>query len=62
MSSRELQSIESSVEECIVALGVCSTKLRVYVIALGTYDLIIGIDWLEAHQAWVYCYEKEFSP
>eukprot|EP00253_Pinus_taeda_P026722 PITA_26722 len=26
--------------------------------ALGTYDLIIGMDWLEAHQAWVDCYVK----
>ena len=38
-----------SVDNCIVDLGVCTTKLKVYVTALGAYDLIIGMDWLEAH-------------
>eukprot|EP00253_Pinus_taeda_P016553 PITA_16553 len=26
--------------------------------ALGTYDFVIDMDWLEAHQAWVDCYGK----
>jgi hypothetical protein len=37
---------------------VCTTKLKVYVTALGMYDLIIGMDWLEAHRAMVDCFEK----
>jgi len=60
MASRELQSIDLSVEQCKIALGVYSTKLKVYVTTLGTYDLVIGMDWLEAHQAWVDCYGKKF--
>ena len=40
-------------EDCKVDLGVCSTKLKAYVTALGTYDLVIGMDWLESHHAWV---------
>ena len=44
-----------SVDQCKIDLGVCTTKLKVYVTTLGTYDLIIGMDWLEAHQAWVDC-------
>ena len=34
-------------------------KLKVYVTALGTYDLIIGMDWLEAHQAMVDFFAKK---
>ena len=49
MASGEQQLVGLSVEECIVNLGVCSIKLKVYVTALGTYDLIIGMDWLESH-------------
>jgi hypothetical protein len=30
----------------------------VYVTTLGMYDLIIGMDWLEAHQALVDCFAK----
>ena len=58
MASGELQTVGLSVDQGKIDLGVCSTKLKVYVTALGTYDLIIGMDWLEAHQAWVDCYGK----
>ena len=36
----------------------CTTRLKVYVIALEAYDLIIGMDWLAAHQALVDCFAK----
>jgi hypothetical protein len=37
---------------------VCTTRLKVYVTDLGAYDLIIGMDWLEAHRALVDCFAK----
>eukprot|EP00253_Pinus_taeda_P004781 PITA_04781 len=58
MASGEFQIVGLSVDQCKIDLGVCSTRLKVYVKALGTYDFIIGMDWLEAHQAWVDCYGK----
>eukprot|EP00253_Pinus_taeda_P016436 PITA_16436 len=58
MALGELQSVGLSVDQCKIDLRVCTTKLKVYVTALGTYDLIIGMDWLEAHQAWVDCYGR----
>jgi hypothetical protein len=33
----------------------------VYVTALGTYDLIIGMNWLESHRAMVDCFMKRVS-
>ena len=36
----------------------CTTRLKVYAIALRVYDLIIGMDWLESHQALVDCFSK----
>ena len=58
MTSREKQAVEPSVDNCIVDLGVCTTRLKVYVTALGAYDLIIGMDWLAAHRALVDCFAK----
>ena len=58
MASREKQAVGPSVDNCIVYLGVCTTKLNVYVTALRVYDLIIGMDWLEAHRAMVDCFAK----
>jgi hypothetical protein len=58
MASGEKQAVGPSVDNCIVNLGVCTTRLKVYVTALGAYDLIIGMDWLEAHRALVDCFAK----
>ena len=58
MDSGEKQAVGPSIDNFLVDLGVCTTRLKVYVIALGTYDLIIGMDWLEAHRAMVDCFTK----
>jgi hypothetical protein len=58
MASGEKQVVGPSVDNCIVDLGVCTTRLKVYVTALGAYDLIIGMDWLVAYRALVYCFAK----
>jgi hypothetical protein len=52
------QAVGPSVDNYIVDLGVCTTRLKVYVTALGAYDLIIGMDWLAAHRALVDCFAK----
>jgi hypothetical protein len=59
MVSGEKQAVGPSVDNCIVDLGVCTTRLKVYVTTLGVYDLIIGMDWLAAHRALVDCFAKK---
>jgi hypothetical protein len=59
MASGEKKVVGPSVDNCIVDLGVCTTKLKVYVTALGAYDLIIGMDWLAVHRALVDCFAKK---
>jgi hypothetical protein len=59
MASGEKKAIGPSVDNCIVDLGVCTTRLKVYVTALGAYDLIIGMDWLASHRALVDCFAKK---
>ena len=44
---------------CQVDLGVCTTKLDAYVTNLGTYDLIISMDWLEDHRSFMDSYAKK---
>ena len=40
----EKQAVGPSVDNFIVDLGVCTTRLKVYITTLGEYDLIIGMD------------------
>ena len=53
MASGIKKVIGPSVDQCQVNLGVCMTKLNTHVIELGTYDIIIGMEWVEVHQALV---------
>jgi hypothetical protein len=54
----ENQVVGPSVDNCLVDLGVCTTRLKVYITTLGMYDLIIGMDWLESHRSMVDCFTK----
>ena len=58
MSLGEKQAVGPSIDNCIVDLGVCTTRLKEYVTALEAYDLIIGMDWLAAHRALVDFFTK----
>ena len=58
MASGVKQVLGPSVDQCQVKIGVCITKLKAYIIALGMYDVIIGMDWLEAHRALVDYFKK----
>jgi hypothetical protein len=49
MDSGEKQVVGPSVDNFLVDLGVCTTRLKVYVTALRVYNIIIGMDWLESH-------------
>ena len=56
MALGEKQMVGPSVDNCIVDLGVCTTRLKVYVTALMAYDLIIAMDWLASHRSMVDCF------
>lgn len=38
------QKVEFLVQECPLDLGVCVTNVNLYVMPLGHYDVIIGMD------------------
>jgi hypothetical protein len=58
MASVKNQAVGPSVDNCLVDLGVYTTRLKVYITALGTYELIIGMDLLQSHRAMVDCFTK----
>ena len=37
------------------------TKLKLKVFSLGSYDVLIGMDWLEIHQLVLNCFRKTFT-
>jgi len=53
------QSLGPLLNNCIVKIGDCVTKLKLYRTNLGTYELIKGMEWLECHRTLVDFYKKK---
>jgi hypothetical protein len=55
------QKVGGKVTGCILNLGEFVTRANLYVMILGSYDVMIGMDWLEAHEAILNCKTKRLS-
>ena len=41
--------------------GSIETFVKINVLPLGSYDILIGMDWLEKHRVILNCYDKTFT-
>ena len=46
------------VKECAVIMDHFETVVKLNVFPLSSYDLLIGMDWLEQHRVILNCYDK----
>ena len=58
LTTRTKIKVSEMVMECPIELNGILTKVNLNVLPLGSYDALIGMDWLENHRAKVYCYKK----
>ena len=45
------------VRECVVVMDHFEAIVKLNVLPLGSYDLLIGMDWLEKHRVILNCYD-----
>jgi hypothetical protein len=50
MASGAKQKVGGKVTGCALNLGEFVTRVNLYVTTLGSYDVVIGMDWLETHE------------
>jgi hypothetical protein len=50
MASGAKKKVEGKVMDCILNLRYFLMKDNLYVTMLGSYDIVIGMDWLELHE------------
>jgi hypothetical protein len=55
------QKVGGKVTGCALNLGEFVTRVNLYVMILGSYDIVIGMDWLEMHEAILNCKAKRLS-
>jgi hypothetical protein len=61
MASGVKQKVGGKVTGCSLKMGDFVTKVDLYVPLLGSYDIVIGMDWLESHDAILNCKTKWLS-
>jgi hypothetical protein len=61
MTSGAKQKVGGNVTGCILNLGEFVTRANLYVTILGSYDVVIGMDWLESHEVILNCKTKRLS-
>ena len=49
------------VKECAIVMDHFETVIKLNVLPLGSYDLLISMDWLEQHRVILNCYDKTFT-
>ena len=49
------------VKECALFMDEFETVVKLNVLPLGSYNLLIGMDWLEQHKVILNCYNKTFT-
>jgi hypothetical protein len=55
------QKVGGKVTGCALNLGEFFTRVNLYVTILGSYDIVIGMDWLESHEVILNCKVKRLS-
>jgi hypothetical protein len=61
MASEAKQKVGGRVTSCALNLREFVTRVILYVTILGSYDVVIGMDWLESHEAIRNCKTKRSS-
>ena len=49
------------VEKCPLEMNWLVTYADLNVLPLGSYDILIGMDWLQSHKVNLDCYSKNFE-
>jgi predicted aspartyl protease len=61
LATRDKRKINEMVKACPIDINALSTRVYWNIIPLGSYDCLIGMDWLDKHNAILDCYNKDFT-
>jgi hypothetical protein len=61
MGTGTKRKVTELVKSCLVGMNGLSTKDELNILPLGSYDYLIGMDWLDQHHAILDCCNKEFT-
>jgi hypothetical protein len=61
LATRTKRTINELVKDFPLNMNGVNTKADLKIILIGSYDILIGMDWLDKHYAILDCYNKYFT-
>ena len=61
LATRTKRKVSELIEKCPLVMNGLITCVDLNVLPLGSYDVLIGMDWLEAHRVNLDCYDNTFE-
>jgi hypothetical protein len=61
LATRTKRRIHDMVRSCSISINGMNTSIDLNIIPLGSYDILIGMDWLEKHHVVLDCHNKKFT-
>ena len=61
LATGDKRKVVELVKSCLVGMNGLSTKADLNIFPLGSYDCLIGMDWLDQHHAILDYHNKEFT-
>ena len=58
MANGQTGSTHEILENCLLTLTNHTFHINLMPMTIGSFDVIMGIDWLSPHHAKIFCYEK----
>ena len=55
------RKVNEMVKSCLMDMNGLNTGADLNIFPLGSYDYLIGMDWLDQHHALLECHNKEFT-
>ena len=56
LATKTKRKVVNYVERCEMFMSQFKTQVKLNVLPLGSYDVLIGMDWLERHQVVLNCF------
>jgi hypothetical protein len=58
LSTRTKRKVVELIEACPIEVNGLQTQATLNILPLGSYDVLLGMDWIASHKAKLNCYEK----
>jgi hypothetical protein len=55
------RKVNEMVKSCLMDMNGLNPKADLDIFPLGSFDCVIGMDWLDKHHAILYCHNKTFT-